>query len=226
MRPAPIRSVSTTLGSDMSAPAGAPARNGTPNEVCSGSTRQKMARNASNSVRTELMRPSPRTESIRVDGDPRHPAPGAATATVKPSRALAARIRGQYNHPPMPTPGSTQDVTPLFAAFREAARHLWNTAFYRPDAYREGGAAWDRRDAFSRVIGELFTAMILDPLAVTGSRLAPDWEHAPPGLPDFDVRPSEVPRGDDRHVRRASPARRALCPDRVQPRRRPLRRAR
>lgn len=83
-----------------------------------------------------------------------------------------------------------RDVTPLFASFREAARHLWNTAFHRPDAHREGGVAWDRRDAFSRVATELFTAIVLAPLEVTDQRLAPLWDHAAAPLTCFEVNPS------------------------------------
>jgi hypothetical protein len=66
------------------------------------------------------------------------------------------------------------EVTHLFAAYREAARHLWNSAFYRPDADLAGGAAWDRRERFGRVAEELFTAMILEPLGVEDCRLPPE----------------------------------------------------
>lgn len=96
-----------------------------------------------------------------------------------------------------------RDVTPLFASFREVARHIWNTAFYRPDAHREGGVAWDRRDAFSRVITELFTAMVLDPLRVTDQRLGAEWEHAAAPLTCFEVNPSAT--GIPIMINRASP---------------------
>jgi hypothetical protein len=83
-----------------------------------------------------------------------------------------------------------RDVSSLFLAFREAARHLWNTAFYRPDPHSEGAVAWDRRDAFSRVATELFSAIVLEPLGATDRRLAPMWEHAAAPLTCFEVDPS------------------------------------
>ena len=52
-----------------------------------------------------------------------------------------------------------------------------------------GGAAWDRRDAFSRVATELFTAVVLDPLGMTDQRPAPMWEHAAAPLTCFEVTP-------------------------------------
>ena len=96
------------------------------------------------------------------------------------------------------------DVTALFAAYREAARHLWNSAFYRPGLHREGNAAWDRRDAFGRVAEELFTALILDPLGVTDRRLPPESAFSPSPLTCFEVMPSAAP-GVPIMINRASP---------------------
>jgi hypothetical protein len=95
------------------------------------------------------------------------------------------------------------DVTPLVAAYREAARHLWNSAFYRPNAYLEGDVAWDRRDAFGRVAEELFTAMILEPLGVTDRRLPPESAYSPAPLACFEVIPSAP--GVPIMINRASP---------------------
>ncbi len=93
---------------------------------------------------------------------------------------------------------SMRDVTPLFVLFREAARHIWNSALYHP------GVTWERRDAYSRVLTELFTAMVLDPLGETEQRLAPLWEAAPEPLKGFDVQPNTI-SGVPLAVNRASP---------------------
>jgi len=57
------------------------------------------------------------------------------------------------------------EITEEVALYREAARHLWNSAFHttQPD--------WDTRDSFSRVATELFTALVLEPIRYTKHRL-------------------------------------------------------
>lgn len=54
-----------------------------------------------------------------------------------------------------------QDVTEAVSRFCEAARNLWNTAFY-PDA------DWDDRDRFSLVCVALFDALVGAPFRVGG----------------------------------------------------------
>jgi len=97
-----------------------------------------------------------------------------------------------------------RDVTSRFAEFREAARHLWNSSFYRPSGHRRGDAAWDERDAFSRVATELFAAMVTESLGATSERLPPMWEAAPDALPSFVVQPSSA-SGAPIMINRASP---------------------
>jgi hypothetical protein len=91
-----------------------------------------------------------------------------------------------------------RDVTPLFVSFREAARHLWNSTFYEP------GVDWDRRDSFSRVLTELFTAVVLDPLGETDQRMPQLWERAPEPLKGVAVHPNAV-TGVPIAINRASP---------------------
>lgn len=95
------------------------------------------------------------------------------------------------------------DVTPLFVAFRETTRHLWNSAFYRPDADRDG-MAWDRRDAFSRVATELFSAIVLEPLGVNEQRLPRMSEAHPAAMTCVEVEPTSV-TGVPIMINRASP---------------------
>ncbi|HTD87753.1 MAG TPA: hypothetical protein VK850_14350 [Candidatus Binatia bacterium] len=53
------------------------------------------------------------------------------------------------------------DITPIFTAYREAVRHLWNTAF-RPLA--EPTRNWDIRNDFDQVARPIFSAIVLSPL--------------------------------------------------------------
>jgi hypothetical protein len=56
------------------------------------------------------------------------------------------------------------DITDSVAAFREAARHLWNTFFYPK-------ADWDDRDRFSQVCVDLFAALVVAPAGLSDTRL-------------------------------------------------------
>jgi hypothetical protein len=93
-------------------------------------------------------------------------------------------------------------VAPLFAAFREAARHLWNTA--SRNAGFGPGHDWDRRDALSRVATASFTALVLEPLGVGGQRLTNMWEHEPAPLTGFTVTPA-AEAGTSTAINRALP---------------------
>lgn len=79
-----------------------------------------------------------------------------------------------------------RDITDEIELFREAARHLWNTAFFA------GDTDFDARDAFSRVATELFSALVLGPLGAPEQRLAPMWA----GDPEHLKRISVIPKSD------------------------------
>ena len=66
------------------------------------------------------------------------------------------------------------DVTASVRAFREAARHLWNTAF-APQA------TWDTRDDFDGICACLFQALVLRPHELWDRDLMPQ---APLASPD------------------------------------------
>ena len=83
------------------------------------------------------------------------------------------------------------DVTPLFARFREAARHLWNAWFHTGDPAGLCGDAWDDRDNYSKVVTELFAALVTEPLGAPDQRLPPMWEASPEPLTVFAVQPSD-----------------------------------
>jgi hypothetical protein len=87
------------------------------------------------------------------------------------------------------------DITKSVAAFREAARHLWNTFFY-PDA------DWDDRDRFSEVCVLLFDALVIAPTGRSGIRLPQMYEHHAPPMDSVQV----VPRsGITIMINRATP---------------------
>jgi len=73
------------------------------------------------------------------------------------------------------------EITEEVALYREAARHLWNSAFpaWQPD--------WDTRDSFSRVATELFTALVLEPIRYTEHRLPRMSEAEPAHFPRIAV---------------------------------------
>jgi hypothetical protein len=73
-----------------------------------------------------------------------------------------------------------QDVTGHVARFREAARHLWNTAFHP-------AVSWDDRDRFDVVIAALFDALVLAPAAIVGASLPPMADRDPPSIPALRV---------------------------------------
>jgi hypothetical protein len=102
-----------------------------------------------------------------------------------------------------------RDVTPLIASFREAARHLWNTTFRQAEFQSVDG--WDRRDRYSRVITELFSAVVLAPLDATDQSLPSMWEHAPAPLARFIVQPN-APTDVPIAINRATPVLGRSCP--------------
>ncbi len=75
-----------------------------------------------------------------------------------------------------------QDITDAVSGFREAARHLWNTAFFP-------GADWDERDRFSRVCVALFDALVLEPARICGSKLPEMCDPDPTPIPFLQVVP-------------------------------------
>lgn len=79
------------------------------------------------------------------------------------------------------------DVTPLFSAYRECVRHLWN-AYFRPIA--EPTQDWDVRDEFDAVSLSIFSSLISRPLSASDQKLAPAWSAEPAPLPCFRVVPA------------------------------------
>ena len=76
------------------------------------------------------------------------------------------------------------DITTRISRYREATRHLWNTAFHSEEV------DWDLRDGFSRVATELFTALVLEPLEAADQRLPEMFEADPQPLRRIAVEPS------------------------------------
>lgn len=65
------------------------------------------------------------------------------------------------------------DITDAVGRYREAARHLWNSAFLasKPD--------WDARDRFSVVATALFDGLVLEPCGISDAHLPALWEARP-----------------------------------------------
>lgn len=76
------------------------------------------------------------------------------------------------------------DITESFSRYREAARHIWNTAF------RVAPVNFDDRDSFSRVASELFKAIVLDPIGLGDVRLSEMSNPAPSHFAKIAVVPS------------------------------------
>jgi hypothetical protein len=74
------------------------------------------------------------------------------------------------------------EITESIAAFREAARHLWNTFFFP-------NADWDDRDRYSEVCVHLFDALVVAPAGVAGIRLPQIYTHHPPAISSLHVVP-------------------------------------
>jgi hypothetical protein len=70
---------------------------------------------------------------------------------------------------------------------REAARHLWNAHYRQSLADRD---PWDVRDSFDEVIGRLFGSLVLEPLGIEGTSLAPSNAGEPKPVTGLIVRPS------------------------------------
>lgn len=82
---------------------------------------------------------------------------------------------------------ANNDITPSIANFREAARHLWNAHYRQSLADRD---PWDTRDSFDEVIGRLFDSLVLEPLGIAGTSLAPSNAGVPKPVTGLIVRPS------------------------------------
>jgi hypothetical protein len=79
-----------------------------------------------------------------------------------------------------------EDISDAVATFREAARHLWNTAFYP-------NADWDDRDRFSVVCVTLFDAIVAAPFGIGGARLPQMCEPDPAPIQALQVIPRTEP---------------------------------
>lgn len=62
---------------------------------------------------------------------------------------------------------TTRDVTPLLHAYRECARHVWNTSFRLLGTPEQ---PWLGEDLFVNVEAELFAALVLAPLGRASER--------------------------------------------------------
>jgi hypothetical protein len=90
-----------------------------------------------------------------------------------------------------------RELNESIRTFREAARHLWNSAF-------RTGADWDARDRFSTVCAELFDAVVLAPAGTRGVRLPPMNEPEPAPLTALRVVP-DSDSGIPIQINRSSP---------------------
>src|SRR5579862_7056185 len=78
-----------------------------------------------------------------------------------------------------------EDVTCSMDAYRECARHVWNT-YFQQDAERDGD--WDLRDHFNEVALTLFRALVLRRLGRAGFVVQPDQRCPRQVLPFLHVR--------------------------------------
>ena len=76
------------------------------------------------------------------------------------------------------------DVTDVFDAYRECARHLWNT-YFRPLA--TSADEWDVRDEFDEVARALFNSLVLRKLGIRNSEIARSSDLTPKPLVCFQV---------------------------------------
>jgi hypothetical protein len=65
---------------------------------------------------------------------------------------------------------ASRNITASIANFREAARHLWNVHYRHGLSERD---PWDVHDSFDEVIIRLFGSLVLQPLNLSESELAP-----------------------------------------------------
>ena len=88
-----------------------------------------------------------------------------------------------------------KEITGSIAAFREAARHLWNLFFYP-------NADWDDRDRFSEICVHLFDALVVAPTGLTDIRFPHLYVGHPPAVLSLHV----IPRSGLRiMINRSSP---------------------
>ena len=79
------------------------------------------------------------------------------------------------------------DITASVANFREAARHLWNAHYRQNLSDRD---CWDLRDSFDEVAIQLFASLVLEPLGLNSTSLAPSNVGEPTPLTSLIVCPS------------------------------------
>lgn len=76
------------------------------------------------------------------------------------------------------------DITDSVNRYREAVRHLWNTAF------RATPVNWDTHDRFSRVATELFSALVLEPAGASEQQLPEMFERNPAHFQRIAISPA------------------------------------
>src|SRR5580704_10503911 len=84
-----------------------------------------------------------------------------------------------------------EDVTNHFTTYRECARHLWNI-YFRPIAETKGTLddTWNVRDQFDEIARALFSSLVLLPLGVDNTELAPASSAEPTPLQEFRIVPT------------------------------------
>ena len=91
-----------------------------------------------------------------------------------------------------------QDITPIIEAFRETARHVWNSAL-------KENATWDDRDDFDDLCAVLFRAMIVRPVGMPNVAIPPGRERHPWALPFLVVVP-RIEHGTQIRINRTPPS--------------------
>ena len=89
------------------------------------------------------------------------------------------------------------DVTDSIYAFREIARHVWNTSF-------RNSAEWDQRDDFDQLCAALFRAAVLRPIGFPEAAIAASSDRSPKPLQFLRVIPS-IEGGTPILINRTSP---------------------
>jgi len=63
------------------------------------------------------------------------------------------------------------DITPVMNAYRDCARHLWNTYFHQE---AQANQDWDARDEFNVIAAHLFRSLVLGKIGHPEAEVRPD----------------------------------------------------
>lgn len=72
------------------------------------------------------------------------------------------------------------DITQRIHAYRECARHLWNTYFLTQ--LSDDVSHWDISDEFEDICSMLFSSLVLNPIGATEHKKSPGYESNPQPL--------------------------------------------